>query len=146
VRILERLGLSLNSSEFTSSQYFVNIRKALVSGYFMQVAHAGKSGEYMTIKDNQVVQLHPSKSMTKRPEWVVYNEFVLTGKNYIRTVTDIRPEWLLDQAPHYYDLDNFPKCAAKYALARLLEARKRKTSINNSSSNSSKREKASRWD
>jgi pre-mRNA-splicing factor ATP-dependent RNA helicase DHX15/PRP43 len=28
-------------------------------------------------------------------EWVVYNEFVLTTKNYVRTVTAVRPEWLL---------------------------------------------------
>lgn len=44
----------------------------------------------MTIKDNQVVQLHPSTCLDHKPEWVLYNEFVLTTKNYIRTVTDIK--------------------------------------------------------
>ena len=33
-----------------------------------------------------------------------YNEFVLTSKNYIRTCVDIRGEWLVELAPHYYDL------------------------------------------
>ena len=35
-------------------------------------------------------------------------EFVLTSRNYIRTITDIKGEWLVDLAPHYYDLQNFP--------------------------------------
>ena len=41
----------------------------------------------------QVVQLHPSTCLDHKPEWVLYNEFVLTTKNYIRTCVDIKPEW-----------------------------------------------------
>lgn len=57
---------------------------------FKQVAHLERTGHYLTIKDNQVVQLHPSSCLDHKPEWVIYNEFVLTTKNYIRTVTDIK--------------------------------------------------------
>lgn len=52
-----------------------------------------RTGHYLTVKDSQVVQLHPSTCLDHKPEWVLYNEFVLTTKNYIRTVTDIKPEW-----------------------------------------------------
>lgn len=52
-----------------------------------------RSGHYITIKDNQMVNLHPSTVLDHKPEWALYNEFVLTSKNYIRTVTDVRPEW-----------------------------------------------------
>lgn len=38
----------------------------------------------------------------------LYQEFVLTTRNYIRTVTDIKGEWLVDVAAHYYELSNFP--------------------------------------
>jgi pre-mRNA-splicing factor ATP-dependent RNA helicase DHX15/PRP43 len=55
----------------------------------------------------------------------VYQEFVLTTKNYIRTVTDIKGEWLLDVAPHYYDLECFPDCDAKRSLQRITEKVKR---------------------
>jgi HrpA-like RNA helicase len=48
------------------------------------------------------VLLHPSSALDHKPEWVVYNEFVLTSKNYIRTVTEVRAEWLLEIAPAYY--------------------------------------------
>lgn len=58
-----------------------------------QVAHLERTGHYLTVKDNQVVQLHPSTVLDHKPEWVLYNEFVLTTKNYIRTCTDIKPEW-----------------------------------------------------
>ena len=59
----------------------------------LQVAHLERTGHYLTVKDNQVVQLHPSTCLDHKPEWTLYNEFVLTTKNYIRTVTDIKPEW-----------------------------------------------------
>lgn len=58
-----------------------------------QVAHLERTGHYLTVKDNQLVQLHPSTCLDHKPEWVLYNEFVLTTKNYIRTVTDIKAEW-----------------------------------------------------
>ena len=59
----------------------------------MQVAHLEKTGHYLTVKDHQVVGLHPSTGLEFKPEWVLYNEFVLTSKNFIRTVTYIRGEW-----------------------------------------------------
>jgi len=94
-----------------------------VAGFFMQVAHLERSGHYLTIKDNQVVALHPSACLDHKPEFVVYNEFVLTSKNYVRTVTEIQPEWLLDISPHYYALDNFPQCEAKRVLERVVQRR-----------------------
>lgn len=47
-------------------------------------------GHYLTVKDNQVVQLHPSTCLDRKPEWVLYHEFVLTTKHYIRTVIEIK--------------------------------------------------------
>lgn len=35
--------------------YYLNIRRALVCGFFMQVAHKeGERNAYLTVKDNQV--------------------------------------------------------------------------------------------
>ena len=51
--------------------------------------------------------VHPSTALDSKPTWVLYNEFVLTSKNYIRTVTEIRPEWLFEASPDYFDLDEF---------------------------------------
>lgn len=119
-RIMDRFNLRRSSTEFTSRDYYINIRKALVSGYFMQIAHLERTGHYLTVKDNQMVQLHPSTCLDHKPEWVLYNEFVLTTKNYIRTVTDIKPDWLIQVAPQYYEMSNFPFCEAKRQLERII--------------------------
>lgn len=37
-RIMDRFNLKRTSTEFTSKDYYINIRKALVTGFFMQVS------------------------------------------------------------------------------------------------------------
>lgn len=63
---------------------------------------------------------------------VLYQEFVLTSKNYIRTCLDIKGEWLVDIAPHYFDLDNFPKGEAHRALERLYAKKEKERTQNGS--------------
>uniref|UniRef100_A0A7S0QYN8 RNA helicase n=1 Tax=Cryptomonas curvata TaxID=233186 RepID=A0A7S0QYN8_9CRYP len=123
-RLMARYQLQLVSTEFSSKDYYINIRKALVAGFFMQVAHLDPSGHYQTVKDNQPVALHPSCCLDHKPEWVLYHEFTLTTKQFIRTVSDVRGEWLLDQAAHYYDLRNFPQSSAKRALEKIVARRR----------------------
>ncbi|MCI20187.1 putative pre-mRNA-splicing factor ATP-dependent RNA helicase-like, partial [Trifolium medium] len=48
VRIMARFNLKLCSTDFNSRDYCVNIRKAMVAGYFMQVAHLERTGHYLT--------------------------------------------------------------------------------------------------
>jgi pre-mRNA-splicing factor ATP-dependent RNA helicase DHX15/PRP43 len=93
-RIMEREEIKLVSTSFEDKNYYVNIRRSLVAGFFMQVAKRETSGKTYTTVDNQSVLLHPSTVLSVDAEWVLYNEFVLTTKNYIRTVTSIKPEWL----------------------------------------------------
>ncbi|KAH6904007.1 pre-mRNA-splicing factor ATP-dependent RNA helicase PRP43 [Coprinopsis sp. MPI-PUGE-AT-0042] len=58
-RNMERFEIASISLADTKKLY-VNIRQALVNGFFMQVAHReGEKGNYLTIKDNQVVALQP---------------------------------------------------------------------------------------
>lgn len=126
-RIMEKSELELMSTPFENKDYYTNIRRALVSGFFMQVAKKEASGKtYKTVKDEQTVLLHPSTVLGVESDWVVYNEFVLTTKNYVRTVTAIRPEWLLDIAPTYYDISTFNKGEVRTALERTLDKVKRK--------------------
>ena len=97
LRIMEREDLEMISTPFEDKKYYENIRRALCAGFFMQVAKkdTGGKSQYLTIKDNQNVLVHPSTMLAHEAEWVLYNEFVLTSKNYIRTVTAVKPEWLL---------------------------------------------------
>jgi pre-mRNA-splicing factor ATP-dependent RNA helicase DHX15/PRP43 len=129
-RLLKKRNIPLVSTDFKDKGYYTNIRRALTAGFFMQVAHAEKSGKYQTVKDNQIVLLHPSTGLSHKPEWVLYHEFVLTTQNYVRTCTSIHGSWLVEMAPHYFDLANFPKGDAYRALEReylrLAESKKAK--------------------
>ncbi|KAJ5213613.1 hypothetical protein N7449_000782 [Penicillium cf. viridicatum] len=128
LRIMERQDLEMISTPFEDKKYYENIRRALCAGFFMQVAKkdTGGKSQYLTIKDNQNVLLHPSTVLAHEAEWVLYNEFVLTTKNYIRTVTAVKPEWLLDIAPTYYDINSFPKGDIRSALTRAADRLARK--------------------
>lgn len=118
-RIMQRTGLSLVSTAWEHKDYYNNIRKALLHGFFTQVGHLQRNGHYLTVKDNQVVGIHPSTVLDQKPMFVLYNEFVLTSKNYIRTCTTVRGEWLVEIAPQYFDMDNFPDGSTKRELERM---------------------------
>ncbi|KAH8740573.1 PRP43 involved in spliceosome disassembly mRNA splicing [Cryptosporidium ryanae] len=97
----------------------ISIRKAITRGFFMQVACLHRAGHYTTVRDNQVVHLHPSCILDSKPEWVVYNEFVLTSRNFIRTATRIRGEWLFESSKKYYNLEEFPPSDSKNKLMQI---------------------------
>ncbi|VEU36988.1 unnamed protein product [Pseudo-nitzschia multistriata] len=132
IGIMKRLDIPLVSSDVKGDGSFASadVRKALTAGMFMQVAFRQRTGDYLTIKDNQHVAIHPSSVVNNRPEWAIFEEFALTTKNYIRTVTVTNVDWLVELAPHYFDLENFPKCEAKgeleKAYVRLAHSRKKR--------------------
>jgi pre-mRNA-splicing factor ATP-dependent RNA helicase DHX15/PRP43 len=105
-RISKRAGVRIAYNNSHTSTCYVSVRKAILAGYFMQVAHLENNGCYLTFKDNQLVVVHPSSCLYHRPTWALYHEFVLTSKNYIRTVTDIEGKWLMEIAPNYFSLTN----------------------------------------
>lgn len=52
---------------------------------------------------------------------MIYNEFVLTSLHYIRTCTQVQGDWLIEIAPKFYDLDDFPDGAMKKKLKQIKE-------------------------
>ncbi|SNX82482.1 probable PRP43 - involved in spliceosome disassembly [Melanopsichium pennsylvanicum] len=125
-RLMERHNLDLVSTRFEDKRYYVNIQMAIACGFFMQVAHraGGNKKAFQTIKDNQVVSPHPSSTLDHAAEFVIYHEFVLTTRNFIRTITEVKPEWLYDFAPLYFDPSNMDGEVKRIMSA--LKARKEK--------------------
>ncbi|KAL2630691.1 hypothetical protein R1flu_015377 [Riccia fluitans] len=79
------------------------IKKAVTSGFFYHTAKLQKNGTYRTLKNPQSVTIHPSSGLSQvLPRWVLYHELVFTTKEYMRQVIEIKPEWLVEIAPHYY--------------------------------------------
>lgn len=91
-----------------------SIRKAVTAGFFYHTARLQKNGSYKTVKNPQTVHIHPSSGLSElMPRWVVYHELVLTTKEYMRQVSEIRPEWLVELAPHYYSKREVEDLGAK---------------------------------
>ncbi|XP_023734331.1 pre-mRNA-splicing factor ATP-dependent RNA helicase DEAH1 isoform X2 [Lactuca sativa] len=90
------------------------IKKSITSGYFPHSAKMQKNGSYRTVKHPQTVYIHPSSGLSQvLPRWVVYHELVLTTKEYMRQVSELKPEWLVEIAPHYYQLKDVEDLASK---------------------------------
>ncbi|KAF8200157.1 P-loop containing nucleoside triphosphate hydrolase protein [Pholiota molesta] len=116
--IMERRGIEFVTAS-AKRNMVDSILQALVCGFFMQVAHKeDEHGHYLTVKDNQLVTLHPSCGLVRDPEWVLFNEFILTTRPYLRTVSEVKAEWLTAYAGNYFDLSTFPAGQAKRALQR----------------------------
>lgn len=93
--------------------------KCLVSGYFGHCACLQPQGYYFTVKEHQLVAIHPSSILNTKPAWVVYHEFVLTNKNYIRLVSTLNPRLLLEIANEYLELDDMSNNFIKKELLKI---------------------------
>eukprot|EP00002_Diphylleia_rotans_P001061 TRINITY_DN10580_c0_g1_i1.p1 TRINITY_DN10580_c0_g1~~TRINITY_DN10580_c0_g1_i1.p1 ORF type:complete len:698 (-),score=165.59 TRINITY_DN10580_c0_g1_i1:8-2101(-) len=92
----------VNSSR-TSKDAIVQIGKALLSGFNRNVAILQPDQRYSTILENQTVQIHPSSVlMGRKAKYVMYNELVLTSKQYMRNLLVLDVSWLAEVAPHMF--------------------------------------------
>lgn len=108
--LLERVEIEMSSS----MNELDAIKKAITSGFFPHSAKLQKNGSYRTVKHPQTVHIHPSSGLAQvLPRWVIYHELVLTTKEYMRQVTELKPEWLVEIAPHYYQLKDVEDMASK---------------------------------
>lgn len=132
--IMHKSDLRIVSADVNDIKYSESIRKAILCGYFMQVAHRMKTGGRLTTaKDNEDVRLHGSCAISKQASTVVYHEFVLTDRDtMIRTVSEVEIAWLTQIAPQYFDLSNFPDGSLKEAI-RYAEGNKERRKKRNKS-------------
>ncbi|ETV98701.1 ATP-dependent helicase HrpA [Aphanomyces invadans] len=97
--ILDRFKMEVVSA----GKNYNKIRRAIVSGYFANTAKKDPQEGYRTMVEGQPVYIHPSSALfNKNPEWVVYQELVLTTKEYMRNVMAIEPKWLVELAPAFF--------------------------------------------
>ena len=103
-QLCERVELTPESNADPSD--ISGIQRSILAGYFMNTARIQKGGEaYRTIKQNTTIHIHPSSCLYKhipQPPFLCFFELVETSKNFMRQVMQIRPEWLLEVAKHYF--------------------------------------------
>ncbi|RHY16732.1 hypothetical protein DYB25_004790 [Aphanomyces astaci] len=97
--ILDRFKMPVMSA----GKNYNKIRRAIVSGYFANTAKKDPQEGYRTMVEGQPVYIHPASALfNKNPEWVIYQELVLTTKEYMRNVMAIEPKWLVELAPAFF--------------------------------------------
>lgn len=101
--IAQKRNLSAEVPALEGGGLTVQIRKSLIEGFFMQCSHIDQGGKnYLTVQDQQLVKVHPGSFLQHMPEWVLYHETVVTDRCYMRNVTAIAPEMLIEVAPQFY--------------------------------------------
>ncbi|KAK4179924.1 P-loop containing nucleoside triphosphate hydrolase protein [Triangularia setosa] len=114
-RSLERFGTMVDESFASGSASSAaagstptdkaeQIRRCLTSGYFAHAARMQADGSFRNVSGTTVLHAHPSSIMfNRKADWVIFHEVMETGdKTYIRDITKIEKNWLLEYAPEFY--------------------------------------------
>ncbi|XDV19633.1 hypothetical protein PO909_025073 [Leuciscus waleckii] len=114
LEVMQRIELPVSPPAFGCQDNSTNIKRALISGFFLKVAHdVDGSGNYLLLTHRHVSHLHPFSSYRCRrprpdpPGWVLYHDFTISHDNCICIVSEIHPQMLVELAPQYY-LENLP--------------------------------------
>ncbi|ORY22759.1 pre-mRNA splicing factor [Naematelia encephala] len=100
-KYLDRFGIKVESCQGDAKR----LRRCLVSGYFKNAARMMPDGTYRSARENAVLHVHPSSVMfTRQPStgWVIFHEVIETTKSFMRDLTVVEEEWLVELAPHFY--------------------------------------------
>jgi pre-mRNA-splicing factor ATP-dependent RNA helicase DHX16 len=124
VVLMERVEIPMLSLNDPNDH--IPILKSFAAGFFYHACRINKSGDsYRNIKHNNTVLIHPTSSLYRNtsrdrngapetlsktpgmgpggiPKWALYHELVFTTKEFMRQVSILDPNWLLEVAPHYY--------------------------------------------
>jgi len=121
---LDKSGLGMDVS-VSCGEDTVSFLKCACAGLFLQAAarmpstneasDGGKRGNsgrlyssrgrYKTKVGGEVASIHPTSTLFGRnpaPKTLVYTELLVTKKTYLRGVTQIREEWLVEVAPDFF--------------------------------------------
>ncbi|KAH7116146.1 P-loop containing nucleoside triphosphate hydrolase protein [Dendryphion nanum] len=109
---LERLGIAESSLSGSNvirvggMDMVERIRRCLTTGFFAQAARMKADGTFQTAQGTTTLWVHPSSIFFHRKaDWVIYHEILETrGKIYIRDLTTVEMDWLLEYGPQYYKI------------------------------------------
>ncbi|XP_061655343.1 ATP-dependent RNA helicase DQX1 isoform X1 [Phyllopteryx taeniolatus] len=123
--VMRRIELPVSHPAFGCQDNCTDIKRALISGLFLKVAHdVDGSGNYLLLTHRHVAHLHPFSSYLCRqpcpapPTWVLYHDFTISSDNCIRIISEVHPQMLVELTPQYF-LGNLPSSDGKELLIKL---------------------------
>ncbi|XP_058457965.1 probable ATP-dependent RNA helicase DHX35 [Malaya genurostris] len=80
------------------------ICRCILTGFFPYAAYLHHSGVYKTVRGNTELAVHPLSALytVVQPQWVIFCELLHTTKLFMKDITVIKQDWLIELAPHYY--------------------------------------------
>ncbi|XP_030011384.1 putative pre-mRNA-splicing factor ATP-dependent RNA helicase DHX32 [Sphaeramia orbicularis] len=125
--ILKRIELPVSMPAFGSRNNTINIKRALLAGFFMQVARdVDGSGNYFILIHKHVAQIHPQSGYGAKspklglPEWALFHKYTFSEDNCLHTITQIKAEEFIEMVPQYF-FYNLPSSESKDILQNILE-------------------------
>uniref|UniRef100_A0ABD2VZY6 RNA helicase n=1 Tax=Trichogramma kaykai TaxID=54128 RepID=A0ABD2VZY6_9HYME len=99
-KLIKKLGLPLLNCGINTEL----ILRCIAAGLFPYAAYLHYTGVYRTVRGNRDLHIHPNSCLytLEQPQWVLFGEIQQTTKVYMRELTVIKPEWLVELAPHFY--------------------------------------------
>ena len=102
----DKLGIEiLVSDDYDDPEAII---KSLITGYFANVAQRqvdGTTYKCPRCPDLQL-EIHPSSVLSNiKPLWVLFSEILSSNKHYMREVSSIKLQWVMDLAPANFYLD-----------------------------------------
>ncbi|XP_062561030.1 ATP-dependent RNA helicase DHX33-like [Armigeres subalbatus] len=91
----------------------IPVVKCLLKGLYQNIAELQRDNSYLCLGNRTVARIHPSSVLCgrARPGYVLFTELVATGNRYLRTVSEIEPEWIGEVVPQCPFLDRI-SCGA----------------------------------
>ncbi|XP_061611437.1 DEAD/H (Asp-Glu-Ala-Asp/His) box polypeptide 32a isoform X1 [Phyllopteryx taeniolatus] len=124
---LNRIELPVSEPAFGTSSNAANLKRALLAGFFMQIARdVDGSGNYLILAHKHVAQVPPQSGYGPRagklglPEWVLFHDYTLAENNFMRIVTQISPQVFIQTVPLYF-FYNLPRSESKDILQHMLD-------------------------
>ncbi|XP_013883053.1 ATP-dependent RNA helicase DQX1 isoform X2 [Austrofundulus limnaeus] len=128
LEVMQRIELPVSPPAFGCQDNCTNIKRALISGFFLKVAHdVDGAGNYLLITHRHVAHLHPFSSYLclqaspSPPSWVLYHEFTVSSDNCICIASEVHPHMLVELAPQYF-LGNLPASDGKELLMEIRQS------------------------
>ncbi|XP_026888354.2 ATP-dependent RNA helicase DQX1 isoform X2 [Electrophorus electricus] len=128
LEVMQRIELPVSPPAFGCQDNILNIKRALISGFFLKVAHdVDGLGNYLLLTHRHVAHMHPFSTYMCRqprpspPAWVLYHDFTISHDNCICTASEVHPHMLVEFAPQYY-LGNLPPSEGKDLLMEIRES------------------------
>lgn len=82
------------------------LRKCIASGYFTNAAYWHYTGEYRSVCGDHTLHVHTESALYSQrpPKFVVFTEVISTHKLFMKGITSIEQEWLVQISPNFFHI------------------------------------------